>query len=185
MATEDIDLSWRLLLAGWHTTYEPDALVGMQVPTTVRSLWAQRRRWARGQGEVLHTYLREVVRWRNRRMWSLAVEGVASLAWIIGLAVSLVLTTLNQILGAPLSFLGYGLAWGIAIAVIGTIQLSFALGIEHPYDRRAALAFLLGPLYPLGYWIISATAALRAEAPAILSGPRAERVVWDIEREAA
>jgi biofilm PGA synthesis N-glycosyltransferase PgaC len=30
MATEDIDLTWRLLLAGWHTAYEPDALVGMQ-----------------------------------------------------------------------------------------------------------------------------------------------------------
>ena len=32
MATEDIDLSWRLLLAGWLTSYEPAALVGMQVP---------------------------------------------------------------------------------------------------------------------------------------------------------
>jgi poly-beta-1,6-N-acetyl-D-glucosamine synthase len=31
MATEDIDLTWRLLLAGWHTAYEPDALIGMQV----------------------------------------------------------------------------------------------------------------------------------------------------------
>ena len=34
MATEDIDLSWRLLLAGWITAYEPNALVGMQVPST-------------------------------------------------------------------------------------------------------------------------------------------------------
>ena len=32
MATEDIDLSWKLLLRGWHTAYEPRALVGMQVP---------------------------------------------------------------------------------------------------------------------------------------------------------
>jgi biofilm PGA synthesis N-glycosyltransferase PgaC len=32
MATEDIDLTWRLLMAGWHTPYEPDALIGMQVP---------------------------------------------------------------------------------------------------------------------------------------------------------
>ena len=36
MATEDIDLTWRLLLAGWHTVYEPHALVGMQVPSTLR-----------------------------------------------------------------------------------------------------------------------------------------------------
>ncbi len=31
MATEDIDLTWRLVLAGWETVYEPHALVGMQV----------------------------------------------------------------------------------------------------------------------------------------------------------
>src|SRR5689334_14486304 len=34
MATEDIDLTWRLLLAGWQTAYEPHALVGMEVPVT-------------------------------------------------------------------------------------------------------------------------------------------------------
>ena len=28
MATEDIDLSWKLLLRGWHTAFEPRALVG-------------------------------------------------------------------------------------------------------------------------------------------------------------
>jgi poly-beta-1,6-N-acetyl-D-glucosamine synthase len=44
MATEDIDLTWRLLLAGWHTSYEPNALVGMEVPSTLHSLWIQRRR---------------------------------------------------------------------------------------------------------------------------------------------
>lgn len=185
MATEDIDLSWRLLMAGWHTTYEPDALVGMQVPTTVASLWAQRRRWARGQGEVLHAYLRSVIRWRNRRMWPLAIEAVASLTWILGLAVALVLTVINQIAGSPLDFLGLGLAWGIAIAVMAMIQLAFALGIERPYDRRAGLALLLGPLYPLAYWLISAAAALSAEAAAVLTGPREKRVVWNIRREDA
>src|SRR3954449_5948773 len=69
MATEDIELTWRLLIAGWQTAYEPRALVGMQVPSSLHALWAQRQRWARGQGEVLHVHLAEVSRWRNRRMW--------------------------------------------------------------------------------------------------------------------
>jgi biofilm PGA synthesis N-glycosyltransferase PgaC len=183
MATEDIDLSWRLLLAGWQTTFEPAALVGMEVPVTFRSLWAQRRRWARGQGEVLHTYLRTVARWRNRRMWPLLLEGVASLAWVIGLVLALAVAILNEIIGSPFAIFGFGLAWGIAIAVVATIQLSLALGIEHAYDRRAAFAFFLGPLYPLGYWAIAAGAALRSEAPAAIKGPREKRVVWNIERE--
>ena len=87
MATEDIDLSWRLLLDGWHTAYEPNALVGMQVPSKLSALWAQRRRWARGQGEVLHVHLRDVMRWRHRRLWPLVIEGLASLLWIVGFVV--------------------------------------------------------------------------------------------------
>ena len=94
MATEDIDLTWKLLLAGWETVYEPHALVGMQVPSTLRALWAQRTRWARGQGEVLHAHLREVSRWRNHRMWLLAFESLASLIWIVALATSLVMAAL-------------------------------------------------------------------------------------------
>jgi hypothetical protein len=49
MATKDMDLTRKLLLDGWQTAYEPRALVGMQVPTTLAALWAQRKRWARGR----------------------------------------------------------------------------------------------------------------------------------------
>ena len=82
MATEDIDLSWKLLLRGWHTAFEPRALVGMQVPESVGALWMQRKRWARGQGEVLHVHFDEVRRWRNRRLWLLGFEALASLLWV-------------------------------------------------------------------------------------------------------
>ena len=85
MSTEDIDLTWRLLMAGWHTAHEPHALVGMQVPTRSRDLWAQRTRWARGQGEILHEHLRAIAAWRNRRMWPLGLESVASLVWVTAL----------------------------------------------------------------------------------------------------
>src|SRR4051812_10599709 len=112
MATEDIDLTWRLLLVGWHTSYEPRALVGMQVPSSLSALWAQRRRWARGQGEVLHAHLREVCRWRNHRMWLLGLESLSSLIWVVCLLGSLVLTVVNVATGQHLGFFGVGLAWG-------------------------------------------------------------------------
>jgi hypothetical protein len=91
----------------------------------------------------------------------------------------------NELAGDPFPILPFAIAWGIAIAVVATIQLSFALVVQHPYDRRGSFAFLLGPLYPLGYWAISAAAALRAEGPATIAGPREKRVAWDIERESA
>jgi biofilm PGA synthesis N-glycosyltransferase PgaC len=186
METEDIDLSWRLLMAGWHTSYEPAALIGMQVPSALRALWAQRKRWARGQGEVLHTHIRELMSWRHRGMWLLGLESLASLIWIIALTLFLVVAMLELLIGEVSTDIDFGIAWwGIAIAVVATLQLAFALGIDFRHDKLAAFAFLLGPLYPLGYWTISAAAALRSETPGLISGPRRSRVAWDIPREAA
>jgi poly-beta-1,6-N-acetyl-D-glucosamine synthase len=183
MATEDIDLSWRLLLAGWHTVYEPHALVGMQVPSRLGPLWAQRKRWARGQGEVLNRHFRAVMRWRNRRLWPLVLESCGSLVWVCGLALALVATVFTLLVGDRLGVFGFSLAWGIAIAVIATMQLAFALEVDMRNDRLAAIAFLMGPLYPMAYWTISTVAALRCETPALLSGPPEQHATWDIPRE--
>jgi biofilm PGA synthesis N-glycosyltransferase PgaC len=183
MATEDIDLTWRLLLAGWQTAYEPRALVGMQVPTTVYSIWAQRKRWARGQGEVLFTHFREMARWRNRRMWLLGAEALASLIWISLLFTAFLVSCIELLVHGRAHIFGLGLAWGVAIAVIATVQLTIAIGIEYRYDPTGLRAFLLAPLYPIAFWVIGGAAALQSEVPAFFTGPRDERVVWDIPRE--
>ena len=183
MATEDIDLTWRLLMAGWQTAYEPRALVGMQVPSSLPALWAQRKRWARGQGEVLHAHLREVCRWRNHRMWLLGLESLASLIWVFCLLCSLVLTVLNLLFGQHLGFFGVGLAWGVAISVVATLQLIVAVALRYPYDHWDVRAMLLGPIYPMLFWIVSASAAVDQQLTALIRGPRERRVVWDIPRE--
>ena len=182
MATEDIDLSWKLLMAGWETVYEPHALVGMQVPSTLGALWAQRKRWAQGQGEVLHAHLGEVLRWRNHRMWLLAFESVVSLLWVLALAVSLVIAVFGVAIGADELF-GFMFAWGIAIAMIATLQLLVAIWLEHSYDPTILRAFLVAAVYPVAYWMIAALAALRSQIVALVRGPRGQRVVWDIPRE--
>jgi len=56
MATEDIDLSWKLQLKHWDIRYEPRAVVWMRVPAGFRGLWRQRRRWARGLAQVLRRH---------------------------------------------------------------------------------------------------------------------------------
>jgi poly-beta-1,6-N-acetyl-D-glucosamine synthase len=184
MATEDIDLTWKLLLAGWHTAYEPRALIGMQVPSTLRALWAQRKRWARGQGEVLNTHLGEVLHWRNHRMWLVSFESLASLVWIVALAASVVVAVLAAVFrdyGDGL--FGFGLAWGIAIAVLATIQLIVALSLETSYDPTSWRAFLVAVLYPIAFWLVSGCAALHSQTTAVVRGPQERRVVWDIPRQ--
>jgi poly-beta-1,6-N-acetyl-D-glucosamine synthase len=183
MATEDIDLTWRLLLDGWQTAYEPRALVGMEVPATVGALWSQRKRWARGQGEVMHRHLVPIMRWRNRRMWLLAFESAASLLWVVALAISLVLATIYGVSGHGLDVFGLSLAWGIAISVVATAQLAVALFLSAHYDRWDLRSALIGAIYPALFWLFSALAALRSQVGALIRGPREERVVWDIQRE--
>ena len=154
----------------------------MQVPSTLRALWAQRTRWARGQGEVLHVHLRDVSRWRNRRMWLLAFESLASMIWIVALAGSLIITVLGITLGGEDLF-GFAFAWGIAIAAIGTLQLIVALTLERAYDPASLRAFVIAAPFPLAYWLIAGAASLRAQTISLLRGPRRQRVVWDVPRE--
>jgi poly-beta-1,6-N-acetyl-D-glucosamine synthase len=183
MATEDIDLTWRLLMAGWQTAYEPRALVGMQVPSSLSGLWAQRKRWARGQGEVLHTHLHDVSHWRNHRMWLLGLESLASLIWVTCLLCSLVLSVLNVAFGYHVGVFGLGLAWGIAIAFVATIQLIVAVSLSYHYDQFDVRPMLVATVYPVLYWLISAAAALDQQISALIRGPRERKVVWDIPRE--
>ena len=183
MATEDIDLTWKLLLDGWQTAYEPRAVVGMQAPASIRTLWAQRKRWARGQGEVLHVHFAEVGRWRNHRMWLLSLEAFASLIWVVVLVASLVIAALGLFLSEADNVFGFALAWGIAISLVAVVQMVVAITLERGYDRTIIRPLLLGAAYPIGYWMISAAAALHSETVALVRGPREHRVVWNIPRE--
>ena len=183
MATEDIDLTWKLLLDGWQTAYEPRALVGMQVPASLRALWMQRKRWARGQGEVLHVHFFEVSRWRNRKMWLLSAEGLGSLVWVVAVFMSLVFAVFGVLLDEGENLFGFAFAWGVAISLVATIQMIVALNLEHGYDRSIFRALVVGALYPVAYWLISATAAMHSEVVALVRGPSDRPVVWNIPRE--
>ena len=77
----------------------------------------------------------------------------------------------------------FALAWGVAVAGVGTLQLIVALTLERRYDSTILRTFLVAAPYPLAYWLIAAAATLRAETIALLRGPRRQRVVWDIPRE--
>ena len=46
--TEDLDLSYRALLAGWQPRYLRDVITPAEIPTDINALKAQQRRWAQG-----------------------------------------------------------------------------------------------------------------------------------------
>jgi cellulose synthase/poly-beta-1,6-N-acetylglucosamine synthase-like glycosyltransferase len=45
---EDLELTWRIYRAGYKVNFAPHAIVLAEVPSTIKGLWKQRVRWARG-----------------------------------------------------------------------------------------------------------------------------------------
>jgi hypothetical protein len=109
---------------------------------------------------------------------------VLSLAWIALAALVITVTAVRVVVNDYSAVTFLLPAWGVAVAVITTIQFLAALGIERRYDRTAPWALVIGPLYPAAYWMLNALSALSSELPAVIFGPRGERVQWDTVREA-
>src|SRR5437868_4841311 len=59
--TDDIDVTWRVQVAGWRVVYQPNAIVWILMPETLRGLWKQRLRWAEGGVEMMVGFFRPLI----------------------------------------------------------------------------------------------------------------------------
>lgn len=157
MATEDIDLSWKLQLRHWDIRYEPRAVVWMRVPATLRGLWRQRLRWARGLAQVLRRYGPTAVDWRHRRLWPLVFESWLSIAWAYCFVVLTSLWIFCYAVGyPPVGASPIPNWWGMLIGTMCLVQLLTGVLLDRRYDRRIPLYYFTAVFYPLLYWIIMA-----------------------------
>ena len=166
---------------------EPRALVGDGGALTP-SLWAQRKRWARGQGEVLHKHLRTIRHWPERRCGrscsSRAVARVGHLPGAIrrSACCRAVLATTAACRAAE----RHGRVPRIVIpsAIIQDSRVALALRYRYDQDLRPRSD---APICPMVFWhLLSPIAALRSqewpEGPPV-PGPRKITYVWDTTRE--
>ncbi len=180
MATEDIDLSWKLQLSFWDIRYEPRAVVWMRVPETMRGLWRQRKRWARGLSQVLYRHGRLAMTWKRRRLWPLLIESWLSIAW----AYCFVVLTLLWIFCYAVGYPPVGASpipnwWGMLIGTMCLTQLLTGVLLDRRYDRKIPLYYFMAVFYPLIYWIVMAIVT-SFSTPAALFRPasRREPVRW-------
>ena len=157
MATEDIDLSWKLQLRHWDIRYEPRAVVWMRVPETFRGLWRQRLRWARGLAQVLRRHGTPASEWRHRRLWPLVFESWLSIAWAYCFVVLTSLWIFCYAMGyPPVGASPIPNWWGMLIGTMCLLQLLTGVLLDKRYDRRIPLYYFTAVFYPLLYWIIMA-----------------------------
>jgi biofilm PGA synthesis N-glycosyltransferase PgaC len=182
MAAEDIDITWKLNLAGWGTAYMPNALCQVLMPESVGGLWRQRLRWAQGGCEVLWRYGRRACRWSSRHVWPLFFELVAGLLWSHAVALAMGIWLFSLLTGsltpgetAP----GYELfppwsRFAMGVATVTQFAVGFYLDARYEPGRRAYFSLVW---YPLAYWIIGVTTSVAGFAKATFR-PHSGNATW-------
>lgn len=181
MLTEDIDITWKLQRGGWKVRFEPNALVWILMPETLRGLWKQRLRWAMGGAQVLIRNLGLLVNPRQAFMWPLLLELVASLFWSYLMLVCVALWLLDlavpaisvPTLGSPFIPTGSGVLLGMTCLV----QFAFSKWLDSRYEVGLGRNYYWMIWYPLVFWMINIAATVVAY-PRVLAQGSGRRARW-------
>lgn len=182
MATEDIELTWKLQKRFWDVRYEPRALVWMTVPSTYKAHFKQRLRWARGLMQVLHRHRGVIAHWKYRRMWPIFIESVLSTLWAVCFIGLSTIWAISYALGLPpVGAHPIPNFWGMVIATVCIFQLTVGTMIDRRYDHDTVRYFPYAVFYPLIYWAVLQVAAVMA-LPHLFKKPRHKSVLWTTQR---
>lgn len=182
MVTEDIDISWKLQLAGWSIRFEPNALCWVLMPETLTGLWKQRTRWAQGGVEVLLKYFQEMWKWRSCSMWPLYAESVISIIWSFLVLASILLLPLELFHESHKERLeDLSPSWtSMLLSITCLIQFGISLWIDSRYERKSgavARHYYWMIWYPIVYWLINVGTNANGFFKAIRK-KRGQRAVW-------
>jgi biofilm PGA synthesis N-glycosyltransferase PgaC len=157
MITDDIDITWRLQKSGWLIMFQPNAICWILMPETVKGLWKQRLRWAKGGAEIIRTYGLEIISKPGLRMLPLFIDYVLSILWANILFIVIVLEILYRV---GLSSFEVNLLvpthWGITLTSVFLIQAIVSFLIDRKYERGLFSLFPWMIWYPAMYWVINA-----------------------------
>lgn len=146
---EDLELTWRMHREGWRVRFAPRALVHAESPSTVRGLWKQRVRWARGLLQVTRIHWRMIGNLRYGTFGLFLVYNTLTmiLVPVLQIVVLLMLVPLasTQPDLLPTDLLGFLLWAGILVSVallLYSLLLNNALA-----DLRHVWTLPLWPVY--------------------------------------
>ena len=181
MITEDIDVTWKLQLAGWQVFYEPRALCWVLMPETLKGLFKQRLRWAQGGAETFLKYTPQVLRWENRGMWPLTLEYLFSTLWSFALGVAVLLWLIGQIFHLPAATHIDGLFppsfTGMVLAGMCLVQFAVSTWIDRRYEPDLHQSMFWVIWYPFVYWLINFLTTLWS-FPMVMLRLRRKRARW-------
>lgn len=178
--TDDIDVTWRVQLAGWSVVYQPNAIVWILMPETLRGLWKQRLRWAEGGTEMMIDFFRPIVRGRAPSLLPTYANFVLSVIWAYTMVFSLIVGVLWAV-GVPMPQVlsGFQLIpewWGLTLCLTYLVQALVSHLVERRYEPGMLRGLFWIIWYPLAFWLLS-TVTTVAALPRVLVRPR--RSTWE------
>jgi biofilm PGA synthesis N-glycosyltransferase PgaC len=179
MLTEDIDISWKLQCRDWRVVYEPHALSWILMPETLKGLYRQRLRWAKGGIQVLLKYAGTLARPTQMMMWPLFAEYLIGIAWAYAMSFILLLALIDVVYPLPANWhVSVVPHWhGMLLVATCILQLIIGSMIDRRYDEKLLMYFLDTIWYPVAFWLISMITTVVA-LPAVVLRGRGKRAVW-------
>jgi len=182
MVTEDIDISWKLQLAGWSIRFEPHALCWVLMPETLKGLWRQRLRWSQGGAEVLLRYTQDLLTWSAHRMWPIYLECLVSIVWSYLMVLALGIWGVSQAFDLQRDVIsGFIPGWtGTLLSVTCLLQFAVSLAIDARYEAKTGgigRYYYWMIWYPLVYWINNVATTVVGFFKAVAK-ERGQRAVW-------
>ncbi len=143
---EDLKMTWRIHKSGFWVALEPTAIVYAETPSTVRGLWKQRVRWARGfiQTAVLH---RSMIGSPEYGTFGIGLVYFVISATLVPLAQFLTLPAFIAALFAPHHDMTVWEVWWAAGLTISVFMLAVAIMLNRAF-RDLRFIWLL-PLWPV------------------------------------
>lgn len=162
--TDDVDLSWRLQMAGWRMAFEPKAMAWILTPETLRGLWRQRLRWSEGGSEVAIRAFPALFRRSGLRMWPVWLNWLMSMVWAYAIMVMVASWCLGGLqFGGLVRIEGFGFIPGQAgmlLAVHYLLQALVAALLDRRYEHGIMRTLFWVVWYPLVFWILQAATAI-------------------------
>lgn len=172
--TEDIDISWKLQIHGWTLRYEPRALTWILMPESLRGLFKQRLRWAKGGLQTAFKYFPALLHPKQVLMWPIFIEFMLSVVWAYGMFTLLLLSVLGLFIELPPAWqFDIVPRWhGTLLFLTCLMQLLVGCLIDYRYDYRIYRYFTDAVWYPIAFWMIGMITTLIALPQVILQGRR-------------
>ena len=173
-ATEDISIAWDHQFRGWLSLFASRVMFFMEVPETLKMLYRQRKRWAKGGTEVWLTNFKKVFLhpFENIGRTAMFVDQTLSIIWSFFFWLSSALFVFYLIYyGATGNYERIYHMFTMAFLFVcfemiaGVMQLFTSLLAD---DNRSKLKyFRFAPFYMLFYWMINAITIVTTFIPAV------------------